>query len=127
MKFRNVFLALLVFLCVAGFARAADELLKVAPKCCTVLLENDEVRVLDYVGKAGEKVGMHMHPDHVVYALSDGKIRFTMEDGTTKDVDIKKGQALFVKAVTHATENIGGTDFHGIIVEMKEELKNVKH
>lgn len=127
MNYRNVFLTLLIFTCVAGFAQAADELLKVAPKCCTVLLENDEVRVLDYVGKVGEKVAMHMHPDHVIYALSDGKVRFTMEDGTTKDVDIKKGQAIFNKAVTHATENIGTADMHVIIVEMKEELKDMKH
>ena len=127
MKYRNLFLALLAVACVAGLALAADDLLKVAPKCCTVLLQNDEVRVLDYVAKPGEKVAMHTHPDHVVYALSDGKIRFTMEDGTTKDVDIKKGQAIFNKAVTHSTENIGKTDVHVIIVEMTEEMKNMKH
>lgn len=127
MKYRNLFFALLAVVCVVGIVRAADDLLKVAPKCCTVLLQNDEVRVLDYVCKVGEKVPMHMHPDHVVYALTDGKIRFTMEDGTTKDVDIKKGQAIFNKAVTHSTENIGSTEFHGIIVEMTEEMKNMKH
>lgn len=127
MKYRILFLSLLVFVCAVGFASAADDLLKVAPKCCTVLLENDEVRVLDYVAKPGEKVAMHMHPDHVVYAMSDGKVRFTMEDGTTKDVDIKKGQAIFTKMVTHATENIGSTDLHVLIVEMKEELKDMKH
>jgi quercetin dioxygenase-like cupin family protein len=127
MKVRNLFLALLVVVCLAGFARAADDVLKVAPKCCTVLLENDEVRVLDFVAKAGEKAAMHTHPDHVVYALTDGKIRFTMEDGTTKDVDIKKGQAIFNKAVTHATENIGSTELHAIIVEMTEEMKSMKH
>ena len=127
MKYRVLFLSLLVFVCVAGCVNAADELLKVAPKCCTVLLENDEVRVLDYVAKPGEKVAMHSHPDHVVYALSDGKVRFTMEDGTTKDVDIKKGQAIFTKEVNHSTENIGAADLHVVIVEMKEELKNMKH
>lgn len=128
MKVRYI-LAVLVLLLVGAFAHTAmtaDDVLKVAPKCCTVLLQNDEVRVLDYVAKPGEKVGMHMHPDHVVYALSDGKTRFTMEDGSTKDVELKKGQAIFSKAVVHSTENIGTTDIHVIIVEMSEEMKMMK-
>jgi len=31
----------------------------------------------------------------------------------------KAGDVLFSEAVTHATENIGGTDAHGILVELK--------
>ena len=103
----------------AAFVHAGD-VMDAAPQCCKVLLENEEVRVLDYVAKAGEKVGLHMHPAHVVYSLTDGKVKFTSEDGSTREVEMKAGQAIYSAAVTHATENTSANDMHVIIVEMKK-------
>ncbi len=98
----------------------ADDVLKAAPGCCKVLLENENVRVLDYVKKAGEKAGMHSHPNHVIYALTDGKMRFTMADGSTKDLELKAGESIFGPAGSHATENTGANEIHIIMVEIKK-------
>jgi quercetin dioxygenase-like cupin family protein len=40
----------------------SQDILKVAPKNCKVLLENDRVRVIRVVTKPGEKIEMHSHP-----------------------------------------------------------------
>ena len=39
-----------------------------SPNLYTVLLENDEVRVLEYHAKPGDREPMHCHPAGVVYA-----------------------------------------------------------
>ena len=45
----------------------------------------------DYTAKAGDKIAMHSHPAHVVYVLQGGKTKFTMEDGSVREVDLKAG------------------------------------
>jgi quinol monooxygenase YgiN len=84
-----------------------------------VLVENDRVRVLDFMLRKGGKETSHAHPAHVVYVVAPFKIRFTFPDGRTANREAKAGDVLFSEAVTHATENIGGTDAHGILVELK--------
>jgi quercetin dioxygenase-like cupin family protein len=43
-----------------------QDLVKVAPKICKVLLENDRVRVLEIRFKPGGKLPMHSHPAYIV-------------------------------------------------------------
>jgi quinol monooxygenase YgiN len=51
--------------------------------------------------------------------LAPFKIRFTFPDGTTRIREAKAGDVFFGEALVHASENIGDTDAHGILVEMK--------
>lgn len=88
-----------------------------------VLLENDRVRVLDFQLKKGAKENLHEHPSAVTYVLSPFKIRFTFPDGTTRIREAKTGDVFFGEALVHASENIGETDAHGILVEMKPGSK----
>ncbi|MCI0528332.1 MAG: antibiotic biosynthesis monooxygenase [Nitrospira sp.] len=92
------------------------------PENYKVLLENDRVRVLDFQLKKGAKESTHSHPTHVVYVLSPFKIRFTFPGGQTGIRETRAGEALFSEPVTHASENIGDTDAHGILVELKTPL-----
>jgi quercetin dioxygenase-like cupin family protein len=104
-------------------AYAAEEICKVAkPGQCKIVLENDKVRVIEFTSKAGEKVPMHSHPNHIVYLLSDSQVRYTMPDGSTKDSMGKKGEARWVEAGDHASENIGKTDTHVLIIELKGSM-----
>ena len=84
-----------------------------------VLLENDRVRVLDFQLRKGDKEAAHSHPAHVAYILSPIKIRFTFPDGQRRIREAAAGEVLFSEAVTHSPENIGDTDAHGILVELK--------
>jgi len=97
----------------------AQDAVKVAPESYKVLLENDRVRVLEYRIKPGKKDATHSHPDYLVYALTTGKFKFTLPDGKTIDREAKAGEVLFVEAETHAYENVGSTEAHGLLIELK--------
>lgn len=98
---------------------AAQDPVPLYPENYKVLVENDRVRVLDFMLRKGGTEKSHTHPAHVVYVVAPFKIRFTFPDGRTAIREAKAGDVLFSEAVTHATENIGGTDAHGILVELK--------
>jgi len=98
----------------------AQDPVKVAPNNYKVALENDSVRVCNVQAKAGDKIAMHSHPDHLVYTINGGKVKFTYPDGKTKEVELKTGEATWIKAETHATENTGTTDLKLVVFELKK-------
>lgn len=113
-------LTLLIFPAIANFAYGqSSDPLKLYPDNYKVLFENDRVRVLDFKLIKGAKENAHNHPAHVAHVLTGFKIRFTFPDGKTAIRETKNGDVLFSEAVIHASENIGDTDAHGILVELK--------
>ena len=98
-----------------------QDVLKVAAKAYKLLMENEKVRVLDIRLKPGDKAPMHNHPNgHVVYVMSNAKFKLTFPDGKTGEFDLKAGQTLWLEAGSHSTENIGTTDGHNLVVEIKK-------
>jgi len=89
------------------------------PQNYKLLFENDRVRVLDFILRKGDKENFHSHPAHVAYVITGFKIRFSFPDGQSRIRETKTGDVLFSEAVTHSPENIGDTDAHGILIEMK--------
>ncbi len=98
----------------------AQDPLEVGPDVCKLIFENERVRVLDAQFKVGGKIAMHSHPDHFAYVLSPGKMRLSYPDGTSKDIEVKIGDVMWLNAETHAGENIGTTEVHLLVVELKE-------
>jgi beta-alanine degradation protein BauB len=92
----------------------------VAPKAIKVKFENERVRVLEDISEPGDVEPMHSHPANVVYVITGGKVRFTFPDGTTNEAELKAGDTLFRDPVVHASANIGKTQVHLIIVELKK-------
>ena len=98
-----------------------SDVLKAAANAYDLLLENEKVRVLDIRLKPGEKAPMHNHPnDHVVYVMNDTKFKLTFPDGKSREVDLKAGQTIWMKAGSHATENIGTSKGHNLVIELKK-------
>jgi quinol monooxygenase YgiN/quercetin dioxygenase-like cupin family protein len=102
-----------------GRVAAAQDPVPLYPQNYKVLLENDRVRVLDFQLKKGAKEDFHAHPAAVTYVITAFKIRFTFPDGSTRIREAKAGDVFYGDALTHASENIGDTDAHGLLVEMK--------
>ena len=102
----------------SAFAAEYPDGCTAAPKNCKVLKEDDTFRVVDYTAKKGDKVGMHSHPAHVIYVLQGGKTKFTMPDGSTKELDTKAGEAIINPPTVHASDH--ESDIHVIIVEKKK-------
>src|SRR2546421_4587999 len=113
----NIAISLLVAV-VCATTHAQDPV-KTSPQFYKVLLENDQVRVLEYHLKAGEKEPMHSHSAGVVYVLSGGKLKFSYPDGRTEIKSAAAGETIWREPVTHAVENIGDTEAHAIAIDLK--------
>jgi quercetin dioxygenase-like cupin family protein len=118
---RTPLLALLL-MSLLGQARGQDSA-RVAPKNVKVLLENNRVRVLEVRIKPGEKIPMHSHPSHVTYALSDVKGEYTSPDGKSTISEAKTNSVFWSEPVTHSSVNVGNTEIHAIVVELKDPPK----
>ena len=119
MKLRT-FLLVPLALAALGTSAFAQDPVPLYPDNYKVLLENDRVRVLDFQLKKGAKENFHQHPAAITYVLAPFKIRFTFPDGTMRVREAKAGEVFFGEALVHASENIGETDAHGILIEMKK-------
>jgi hypothetical protein len=84
---------------------------------------NDQVRVLEYRLKPGEKEVMHSHSAGVVYGFNEAKTKATLPDGKVTDSTGKAGDVFWRNPITHALENIGNTDVHALAVELKKPCK----
>jgi quinol monooxygenase YgiN/quercetin dioxygenase-like cupin family protein len=89
------------------------------PRNYRILVENDRVRVLDFRLRKGDTEETHSHPAHVLYVLEPFTIRFALPGGRTAVREAKAGDVLFSEAVTHSPTNIGNTDAHGILIELR--------
>lgn len=120
----KVFFGIFALVLFAATAVAQDPV-PLYPDNYKLLLENDRVRVLDFQLKKGAKEDFHAHPAAVTYVLTPFKIRFTFPDGTTRIREAKAGDVFYGDALTHASENIGDTDAHGLLIEMKSAAKSI--
>jgi beta-alanine degradation protein BauB len=115
---RSVVLTLTVWVRVTSLGLAQDPLPRY-PENYKVIVENERARVLDFQLRKGAREESHSHPAHVVYVVAPFRIRFTFPDGHSVVRVAKAGDVLYSEAITHASENIGNTDAHGVLVELK--------
>jgi len=92
---------------------------EVAPEVYKAVLENDQVRILEVRMKPGDKTAMHSHPALVAIILQGGKARFAQSDGETVEMEFPLAEPMYLPAVEHTTENIGNTEVHGFLIELK--------
>jgi quercetin dioxygenase-like cupin family protein len=112
-----------LFLSASAFQAFAQDPAKSDGDKYKVIMENDRVRVLEYKDKPGEKTSQHHHPDFVLYALSDFNRKLTLGNGKQVIKELKNGDVIWMKDQIHIGENIGKTETHALIVELKEAPK----
>jgi beta-alanine degradation protein BauB len=94
----------------------------VSPDRFTVLLENEHVRVVEYVLLPGERDQWHTHPPKVSVVVTGGTLRITTEDGQSFLTDEKEASASWMGALgRHFAQNVGETPVRIILVEIKKE------
>jgi beta-alanine degradation protein BauB len=97
------------------------DVLKVDNSGYNLIMENDRVRVMEMQLKPGEKSPMHNHPsDHVVYVFKDASFKLSFPNGENADFELEAGNALWIDAGPHETENIGSTQAHNLVIEVKK-------
>ncbi|MGC5076658.1 cytoplasmic protein [Agrococcus sp. DT81.2] len=96
-----------------------DDAVSTDPDFYSVVFENERVRVLEYRDTPGAKTNRHHHPDSVMIPLSAFERR--LEHGSREaDISFEPGAVRWVPEESHVGENIGSTDSHAILVELKE-------
>lgn len=67
----------------------------------------------------GAKEQMHSHPDGVAIILANATLKTTVPDGTSATRAVINGQVKWGPAVSHSIENVGTTEAHSLLVELK--------
>jgi quercetin dioxygenase-like cupin family protein len=97
------------------------DVIAAAPKAYSVLMENDQVRVMEVKLKPGEIAPMHNHPNaHVVIVKNDARLKLSFPDGKDNTIDLKAGQTMWLEAGPHQAENAGTTNFDNLVIEIKK-------
>lgn len=107
------------FVCLVFHAVLAQDPAKVEPKHYKVAFENEWVQVVDIHYGPHEKSSLHDHPGGVVVVLTAGHLRFTDQDGKTKEVFAKPGESRWHPAFKHRVENLGDTAYDAVYIGVK--------
>ena len=84
-----------------------------------MLEETDRVRIVEMTMKPGEEDGEHAHRYEAVYFIRGGKALITLPDGKSMEKEIPDGGTMAHAGWTHTVKNVGVTDIHAIIAELK--------
>lgn len=95
-----------------------DDPVQTNPELYHVIIENDRVRVLEYLDHPGDRTSPHTHPDSVMVTLSSFKRRLWSGDRQV-ELELPAFQARWLDAREHSGMNIGESPSHSIFVELK--------
>lgn len=116
----RIFLSLAVLPLVSAAQPATIDALTASPDNFKLLLENEQVRVLEYTLRPGERDQPQTHPPKVSYVVAGGSLRITMEEGKSFLSQDAAGTATWTGAVgRHYVENVGKTAVRVVLVEVK--------
>ncbi|HVF40235.1 MAG TPA: hypothetical protein VM939_10070 [Gemmatimonadaceae bacterium] len=120
-------LVLMCFLVCAGFPQAPAQSIdpvRVSPERYRVLLDNAEVRVVEFMLQPGQRDEWHTHPAKVSYVVNGGTLRITHPDGTSILSEERLGMAQWKNPLgRHYATNIGKTSVRVVLVEVKNSAQ----
>jgi len=119
-SYARVFCAAWLGLCFSTVAFAQDPT-KVEPTHYSLAFENEYVQVVNVHYGPHEKSGLHAHMGGVVVVLTAGHLRFTDENGKTKEVFAKPGESRWYPPFKHRVENLGDTTYNAVYIGIKSK------
>lgn len=112
----------------ASLANDSTDALEASPNTFRLLLDNDEVRVLEYRLLPGQRDQWHTHPPKVSYVVAGGTLRITTKDGTSFEVTETAGTASWMNSIgEHFAENVGSAPVRILLVEVKSSARDPVH
>lgn len=104
----------------SGKPKENIDAVKASPDKFKILLENENVRVVEYTLKPGEKDDWHTHPPKSSYVIAGGKLKIVRENGEELIADEKTGTASWIDYLgKHYAVNIGNTTVTILLTEVK--------
>lgn len=119
LKMISMSLLLGLFLTLSAVVNAQDPVKAASNVYKKVLLENDQVRVMQVEFAPGDVAAWHNHPNHLAYALTDGKLEITDKGKQPVVAEVKANDVLYMPAVTHMAKNVGTTTLKLVVTELK--------
>ena len=110
------------FVCLATASSTGQDPTKVEPKHYKLDFENDRVQVVSVHYGPHEKSAFHDHPGGVVVSLTEAHLRFTDENGKTREVFSKPGEVRWYPPFRHRVENLGDATYDAVYVGVKGKL-----
>jgi len=101
-------------------AKTAMDPVKLDPKHYSVVIDNDEVRVLRARYGPHEKSVMHEHPASVAVSMTDYHVKMTSGDGKSQDLSSKAHDAIWTDAGKHLPENLSDKPMEVMVIELKK-------
>ncbi len=111
-----------VLVCLGSAFALGQDPTKVEPKHYRLDFENDRVQVVSVHYGPHEKSVLHDHPGGVVVILTEAHLRFTDENGKTREVFSKPGEARWYPPFKHKVENLGDTPYDAVYIGIKGKL-----
>lgn len=110
----------------ATIAAWAQDPLAVAPKNHTLKFENEDVRVYEFEGKPGDRIGTHRLPKHAAYVLSGGTLKIVNPQGKPTEVTLATGNTIWGGPELRSVQVIGDTDVKVLMVEVKTKFPKAR-
>ena len=110
------------FVCLATASVLAQDPVKVEPKHYSLNFENERVQVVSVVYGPHERSALHDHPGGVVVSITEAHLRFTDENGKTREVFAKPGEARWYPPFKHKVENLGDTTYRAVYIGLKSKM-----
>jgi len=108
--------------CASSIGSLAQDPTKVEPKHYKLDFENDRVQVVAVHYAPHEHSVLHEHPGGVVVILTEAHLRFTDENGKTREIFSKPGEARWYPPFKHRVENLGDTPYDAVYIGLKSRV-----
>lgn len=96
------------------------DIVQTSPNQARVLMENEQVRIVEYFIKPGDKDVWHTHPPRSSYVVAGGKVKVYTENAEPKISEVKTGTSSWAdQGAKHYVENVGDTEIKIILTEIK--------
>lgn len=76
------------------------------------------VKFYELLIKPGDSVGMHSHPDHLVYVIDGGMVELKNKDGVATPTEFKTGMGVMTGPDIHSGKNIGNTTIKMVVADI---------
>lgn len=83
-----------------------------------VLADTLGVKFYELLIKPGDSVGLHSHPDHLVYVMDGGMVELKDKDGKATATEFKTGMGVVTGPDLHSGKNTGTTTIKMVVADI---------
>ena len=83
-----------------------------------ILADTLNVKFYELLIKPGDSVGLHSHPDHLVYIIEGGMVELKNKDGMAQPTEFKTGMGVVTGPDVHSGKNTGSTTIKMIVADI---------